>query len=59
VASCFYGRVHDLILEGLIEIVWKSKKPIDDQNAGASNGHQEEGKKRIHGISKKVGFRIS
>jgi hypothetical protein len=39
VASCFYERVYDLILEGLIEIVWKSKKLIDNRNAGASDGH--------------------
>jgi hypothetical protein len=39
VASCFYERVCDLILESLIGIVRKSKKPIDDQNAGASDGH--------------------
>jgi hypothetical protein len=38
-ASCFYGRVRDLVLEGLIGKVWKSKKPMDDQNAGASDGH--------------------
>jgi hypothetical protein len=40
------------ILEGLIEIVQKvqkSKKPIDNRNAGVSNGHQEEEKKRTHG----------
>jgi hypothetical protein len=30
VAGCFYGRVRDLILKGLIGIVRKSKKPIDD-----------------------------
>jgi hypothetical protein len=49
VASCFYGRVCDLILEGLIGIVQKSKKPMDNQNARASDRHQEEGKKCIHG----------
>jgi hypothetical protein len=49
VTSCFYGRVHDLILEGLIRIVRKSKKPMDDRNARASDGRQEEGKKRTHG----------
>jgi hypothetical protein len=48
VASCFYGRVCDLILEDLIGIVQKSKKPIDDRNAGASNRCQEEGKKCAH-----------
>jgi hypothetical protein len=37
-------RVHDLILEGLMRIVRKSKKPMDDQNAGASDGRQEEGR---------------
>jgi hypothetical protein len=49
VASYFYGRVHDLILEGLIGIVRKLKKPIDNRNARVSDGHQEEGKKRTHG----------
>jgi hypothetical protein len=49
VASCFYGRVCDLILEGLIGIVRKSKKLMDDRNARASNGRQEEGKKHTHG----------
>jgi hypothetical protein len=39
VASCFYRRVRDLILEGLMRTVWKSKKPMDDWNAGASDGH--------------------
>jgi hypothetical protein len=48
VASCFYRRVHDFILEGLIEIVWKSKKPMDNRNARAFDGHQEEEKKHIH-----------
>jgi hypothetical protein len=42
-------RVCDLILEDLIGIVWKSKKPMDDQNARASDGHQEEGKRCTHG----------
>jgi hypothetical protein len=37
------------ILEGLIGKVRKSKKPMDDRNAGASDGRQEEGKKRTHG----------
>jgi hypothetical protein len=49
VTSYFYGRVRDLILEGLIGIVQKSKKLMDNQNAKASNGHQEEEKKRIYG----------
>jgi hypothetical protein len=49
VASCFYGRVRDLILEGLIGIVRKSKKPMDDWNAGASDGCQEEVRKHTHG----------
>jgi hypothetical protein len=31
-------EVHDLILEDLIGIVQKSKKPIDNQNARASDG---------------------
>jgi hypothetical protein len=42
VASCFYGRVYDAFLEHLIERVWKSRKPIDDQIAEASDGCQEE-----------------
>jgi hypothetical protein len=37
------------ILEGLIVKVRKSKKPMDDRNAGASDGCQEEGKERAHG----------
>jgi hypothetical protein len=49
VASCFYGRVHDFTLEGLIGIVQKSEKPMDNRNAGASDGHQEEEKKHTHG----------
>jgi hypothetical protein len=49
VASWFYRRVRDLILEGLIRTVRKSKKPMDDRNAGASDGHQEEERKRTHG----------
>jgi hypothetical protein len=49
VTSCFYGRVHDLILEGLMRIVRKSKKLIDNRNAGASDRRQEEGRKRTHG----------
>jgi hypothetical protein len=49
VASWFYGRVYDAFLEHLIRRVRKSKKPMDDQNAGASDGHQEEGKKHTHG----------
>jgi hypothetical protein len=39
VASCFYGIVRDAFLEHLIRRVRKSKKPMDDQNAGASDGH--------------------
>jgi hypothetical protein len=42
-------RVHDLILEDLIRTVRKSKKPMDDRNAGASDRRQEEEKKRTHG----------
>jgi hypothetical protein len=38
VASCFYGIVHDAFLEHLIRSVQKSKKPMDDRNAGASDG---------------------
>jgi hypothetical protein len=34
VASCFYGRVYDTILECLMRIVWKSKKPISDLKSG-------------------------
>jgi hypothetical protein len=49
VASCFYRRVRDLILEGLMRKVQKSKKPIDDRKAGASDGHQEEERKCTHG----------
>jgi hypothetical protein len=49
VASCFYRRVHDFILKGLIGIVQKSEKPMDNRNAGASDGHQEEGKKHTYG----------
>jgi hypothetical protein len=39
VASWFYERVLDTILECLIEKVWKSKKLIDDQNARVFDGH--------------------
>jgi hypothetical protein len=49
VASCFYERVHDLILKGLIGIVRKSRKLMDDQNARAFDRCQEEEKKHIHG----------
>jgi hypothetical protein len=49
VASCFYGRVCDLVLEGLIGKVRKSKKLMDDRDARASDGCQEEGKKHTHG----------
>jgi hypothetical protein len=49
VASCFYGRVRDLVLEGLIGKVRRSKKPMNDRSAGASDRRQEEGKKRTHG----------
>jgi hypothetical protein len=48
VASCFYGIVRDAFLEHLIRRVWKSKKPMDDQNARASDGCQEEVRKRTH-----------
>jgi hypothetical protein len=37
------------ILEGLIGKVRKSKKPMDNRNAGASDRRQEEGKKCTHG----------
>jgi hypothetical protein len=49
VASCFYRRVYDLILEDLIGKIRKSKKLMDNQNARASDGRQEEGKKRTLG----------
>jgi hypothetical protein len=49
VASCFYGRVCDLILEDLIRRVQKSKKPMDNRIARASDGHQEERRKRTYG----------
>jgi hypothetical protein len=48
VASCFYGIVRDAFLEHLIRRVQKSKKPMDDWNAGASDGRQEEVRKRTH-----------
>jgi hypothetical protein len=41
-------RVHDIILECLIKRVQKLKKLIDNQNAGASDRCQEEGKKHIY-----------
>jgi hypothetical protein len=47
-ASCFYEIVRDAFLEYLIRRVRKSKKPVNDRNAGASDGRQEEVKKRIH-----------
>jgi hypothetical protein len=49
VASCFYGIVRDAFLEHLIRRVWKLKKLMDDRNAGASDGRQEEVRKRTHG----------
>jgi hypothetical protein len=42
-------RVHDFILEGLIRMVRKSKKLMDDWNARASDRYQEEERKRTHG----------
>jgi hypothetical protein len=42
-------RVHDFILEGLIKTVRKSKKPMDDRNAKASDERQEEVRKCTHG----------
>jgi hypothetical protein len=39
VANWFYEKVHDTFLECLMKIVWKSKKPIDNQSAGVSDGH--------------------
>jgi hypothetical protein len=44
VASCFYGIVRDAFLEHLIRRVRKSRKPMDDQNAGASDGHLRRSK---------------
>jgi hypothetical protein len=38
-ASYFYGIVHDAFLAHLIRRVWKSKKPMDNWNARASDGH--------------------
>jgi hypothetical protein len=38
-------RVHDIILECPIEKVQKSKKPMDDWNARASDRHQKEERK--------------
>jgi hypothetical protein len=49
VASWFYGIVCDAFLEHLIIGVQKSKKPMNDQNARASDGHQEEERRRAHG----------
>jgi hypothetical protein len=49
VASCFYRIVHDAFLKHLIIRVQKSKKLMDDQNAGASDGRQEEVRKHTHG----------
>jgi IS4 transposase len=49
VASYFYRRVRDLILEGLMRIVRKLKKLMDDRIARASDGRQEEERKRTHG----------
>jgi hypothetical protein len=48
IASWFYGIVHDAFLEHLIRSIQKSKKPIDDRDARASNGRQEKVKKRTH-----------
>jgi hypothetical protein len=42
-------RVCDIILEYLIGRVQKSKKPMDNQIARVSDGHQEEEKKCIPG----------
>jgi hypothetical protein len=39
VASWFYRIVHDIVLEYLIGRVQKSKKPINNQSARASNEH--------------------
>jgi hypothetical protein len=49
VASCFYRRVCCLILKGLMGIVRRLKKLIDDRNAEVSDGRQEEERKRTHG----------
>jgi hypothetical protein len=37
VASWFYRIVCDAFLKHLIRSVWKSKKPMDDRNARASD----------------------
>jgi hypothetical protein len=42
-------EVRDIVLECPIRKVRKLKKPMDDRNAGASDGCQEEGKKRTLG----------
>jgi hypothetical protein len=49
VASCFYGIVRNAFLEHQIRRVQKSKKLMDDRNAEASDGHQEEVRKCTHG----------
>jgi hypothetical protein len=49
VASYFYGIVYDAFLKHLIRSVRKSKKPMGNRSARASDGHQEEGKKHTHG----------
>jgi hypothetical protein len=38
-ASYFYKRVYNTILESLIKEVQKLKKPMDDQSAKAFNEH--------------------
>jgi hypothetical protein len=49
VASWFYRRVHNSYLECLMKEVWKSRKPMNDQSAKASDGHQKEERKHTHG----------
>jgi hypothetical protein len=40
-------RVYDLILEGLMRTVQKSRKLMDDRDAGASDGHLRR-RKEVH-----------
>jgi hypothetical protein len=49
VASCFYKIVRDAFLEHLIRRFRKSRKPMNDRNARASDGHQEKVRKCTHG----------
>jgi hypothetical protein len=49
VASGFYRRIHDIVLECLMKRVQKLKKLMNNQNAKISNRCQEKGKKHTHG----------